>query len=57
MDKEQMDLIVKHRSELMDLIESLMHNDSVAFTDLVLRELIVIRQSYDMIIKFGECNG
>jgi|GEM_PF-5118397 len=57
MDKEQMDLIVRHRSELMDLIESLMHNDSVAFTDPVLRELIVIRQSYDMIIKSGECNG
>ena len=54
MDKEQLDLIIKHRSELMDLIESLMHNESVAFTDPVLRELILIRQSYDLIIERSE---
>lgn len=35
----------------MVLIESLMHHESISFTDPVLRELIVIRNSYDLIIK------
>ncbi|WP_162540222.1 hypothetical protein [Acinetobacter haemolyticus] len=54
MNKEQLDLIIKHRSELMDLIESLMQDDAIAFTDPFLRELIVIRQSYDLIIERSE---
>lgn len=50
-DLYQLDLIKKHRTDLMDLIESLMHHESISFTDPVLRELIVIRNSYDQIIK------
>ncbi|MGQ1269955.1 hypothetical protein ACT4XR_20300 (plasmid) [Acinetobacter baumannii] len=50
-DIYQLDLIEKHRSDLMVLIESLMHHESISFTDPVLRELIVIRNSYDLIIK------
>lgn len=50
MNKEQLDFIIKQRSDLMHLIESLMHDESIAFTDPCLRELILIRQSYEKII-------
>ncbi len=49
MNRQQLDLIKKHRSDLMDLIESLSADESCS--NLQLLDLINIRQSYDKLIE------
>lgn len=54
MNEQQQDLIKKHVKELFELINSMMLDESVSFTDPVLRELILIRKSYELIISSFE---
>lgn len=54
MNEQQQDLLKKHHNELHELINSMMLDESVSFTDPVLRELILIRKSYELIISSFE---